>query len=825
MEFLGYLFSTQADVTGARQFEMALKNASMTAKKAGHEISQSATLTNLKVKNSFNKQGQIVKKYTGTIIDGNKKMQVSWTQTGQKVKNMGTSMTQVGQASKTASMGMNDFTRALQRVAIVVPVWFLFRNLMMSVFRTISDGAKYFIQMESWLARAQAVTSNASVDIGKAMEHLKALSEDYARKHKGTAKEVIEAYYRMATSGLDFADAITGSIPAVKLANSTYGDVAETAKAVSAIYRLLGDNIQGAVTKQEKMEKITDVLSRAWANHEVEMNQLAQAIANVGGQAKSFGLDMTELIAVLSISHDVLIKGGRAGRLFGRSLDDMAKNLPAVEKVLGETFNPKTFTDWFSIFEKLVQRFREMGKTTPQIQEALTGIFNIRAKRQLQAIVAIGDKFSATLKDLKENSDGMTDALAKIADVTPEVQFENLSDNLNILMRQFFDGAITTQELAQGIKDINDNLEEMELKVVRAGAGVGAFRKNLTALWVLIREMNKPETKDQEAFAWLVPSVITSNTKALFSLAKQLVTGNREAEKMVQTFGEMAGITDPLEVLQKELKEGLVTPTEAMARAEAEYNQKLQDGIDLAKEAKISEEEALAIKHQALETQRELDLMLKEEVKIKDNLVSHELDLLKMRGATASEVARTQIALKESLGLYETQSEKLKDQLNLEKKITGEMLTQKGLSSDSIKLWEIASRYGTRIATEIGEVLTAQRAISDLSRKSSTIFQKQFSSRFAQFKAKEYFFGGRGAEIPIPERTTADVASIYQKISDRLKYDIIPNYNIPVSVKFNVNMTDIELRVKMATTQAIKAELRRHGLYKIAKDYNGDNIK
>lgn len=402
-------------------------------------------------------------------------------------------VTRTGVATKTGTRHTSDFIRALRRVAIVVPVWFAFRQTMMLVIQSIQSATQHYVEFEDVLAKAAAVTSNANMDIVQAMEIVRREAEDFARTHRGTAKDVGEAYYRMATSGLDFKDSIEGAIPAVKLAIGTYGDITATAKTVSAMYRLLGDNIEGATTRQEKMTRIVDVLGRAWQNHEVELNEVSQAIANVGGQAKAFGITMTELVAILSVSSDALLKGGRAGRLFGRTLDEMARKLPAVEKFLGEAFDPTKPLNWFQILLKIVGKLSAMGRTTAQIEQALASMFGIRSTRFVRAIIVQYDKLNETLADLGDNSDGAVEALIRLRDNTPSTQIENLRENIAILGKDFLTGVMNADDFVDALKKVNDNLSSMSYNAMMAGTAVSGLLKNVRALWRIVAgEHQKP---------------------------------------------------------------------------------------------------------------------------------------------------------------------------------------------------------------------------------------------------------------------------------------------------------------------------------------------
>ncbi len=729
-----------------------------------------------------------------------------------------------GDTARRATALSSQFIKALKRVAIVVPVWFAFRRAMMAVFQTISQGVQYWIELESAIARAQAVTSGASMKMGNAMDILRAKAEDYARKHVGSAKEVVEAYYRMGTSGLAFRDAIMASIPATKLAKATYGDVATTAKTVSAIYRLMGDSIVGVTTKQEKMEKIADVLARTWTNHEIELNELSQAIANAGAQATSFGLTMTELIAVMAVTHDGLIKGGRAGRLFGRSLDELARKLPEVERILGRTFDPKQTLNWFRIFLELIGKFKEMGKTTPEIEKDLRSIFNIRSARQVRLLINQYDKLVSTLQDLEQNSKGTTDALLELRDATPEVQLENLRENINMLVRDFITGAMGTEDFVSALQELNENLESIGLNVTIAGAGIMAYLKNVRALWRMIIELGKPPKINIRSFlpgAYPIQQ-IANLAKGASDILKDLGTGKFGAvdiEKEMSEAGEKfmerrlkrlkklkESRQEIREEIEKQIKTGvkinddiimrlkladnlvqyqelelqgydriqtatqtllnyIVAVVERLKAQNLEINQQelllaiiskdWQKVLDLTQEHVITQEELVNLNKMVNNIQIERLKMVENMIQ---QLINHEVELMEIRGLSGSQLVMAKTAIEDAVLGRTDELREMERMLELEREVTKEKQAQRGLSSESVRLWKVAQQAGVDVATNIARLLRGQIDISDLTKREEDIFRKQFRTRWEQIQAQKFFFEKKpffepsGIEIPIRER-------------------------------------------------------------------------
>lgn len=782
----------------------------------------------------------------------------------------------VSTAQKKGSLASADFIKALRRVAIVVPIWMTFRMVMMQVISTIRQGVKYWIELESAIARASAVTSGANMKMANAMQIVRNMAEDFARVHAGTSKEVIEAYYRMGTSGLKFRDAVLATIPAITLAKGTYGEVAVTAKTVSAIYRLLGDNIKGTNTQQEKMVKISDVLARAWSDHEVEMGEMAQGIANVGGQAKAFGLTMTQMIAVLSVSSDALIKGGRGGRLFGRSLDEMAQKLPAVEKELGRTFDPKQALDWFGIFKELIDHFHALGKTTPEIEQSMSKIFNIRSKRILRAMVALGERFNETLIDLTENSEGMADGLLKIRDNTPEIQIENLRDNINMLVRDFIIGVTETDDFVTALQKINLQLEEMGLTATVAGAGISAFLGNVRAQWrVVLDAMKPPESGWEKALEAGIPFLKYQRMGARFTQNVMDVGdfGGKDIEKEMDEAGKkwMERRLARLEKLRgkreeetQELEEQLETEYEIdsaimmkikLAKNLVDYkelelqgynkvqlaNQKvidyvkavvvsLEDGGLLVNEQSLltailakNWAEVLKITQAHVITEKELVNVskmvnnieaerFKHRQTLTETLVKHELDLLKMRGLSQSQLVLAQMAIEDAVLGRQDETSELNRMLALEKAVTAQKKEQQNLSSETLQLYKIAQKYGVGVASNIAKVLGGSMSLEDMSwgmggKKEAGIFKQYFGGKYEQMQAQKYFFEGAGRKIPIGERPgefpREDLQRSISQVKERAR-----TFAPTIPIKTDINITVDGKRITDAIMRKILSAIR-----------------
>ena len=143
----------------------------------------------------------------------------------------------------------------------------------------------------------------------------------------------------------------------------------------------------------------------------------------------------------------------------------------------------------------------------------------------------------------------------------------------------------------------------------------------------------------------------------------------------------------------------------------------------------------------------------------KSGLIENQLEFLKLQGATNLQIIQQRIELEKMYGVNKSREDLLRDELNLNKAITEEKINQNKVSSDSVKLFEIAQKFGVQAAATVSGFLSGKVPLTAFEaggRESDLmpVLKEFFSAQLEQMKAAEFFFKGQGAGIPIPERQT-----------------------------------------------------------------------
>lgn len=151
-------------------------------------------------------------------------------------------------------------------------------------------------------------------------------------------------------------------------------------------------------------------------------------------------------------------------------------------------------------------------------------------------------------------------------------------------------------------------------------------------------------------------------------------------------------------------------------------------------------------------------------------LVNHELELLRIRGLSGSQLLVAKMAIEDAVFGRASETTELQRQLDMEKEITKEKQNQIEYSEESKKLYQVAVKYGEDLAKSFAEVLRGKKDLEDLSvLDQPELFEKLFP-KFVERKKLGEFFGDEGKDIPIKERLdTKEIQEATNRIAQRQK--------------------------------------------------------
>lgn len=900
-----YIFELSGRTVGLSQLKTEMQEM--------QDITNRFGMTNTKVsrildrqETSFMKGGKQIKQFATTwkATDGQiykttrtlNQINGQWVTNAKSIKTTGLNTVAMNKALKGGTPIASQYITALKRVAIVVPVWMLFRQAIQAVFQTLSMGIKYWSDFEAQLYKAKAVIHTTSKSIGEAYTELQAKAEELANKTGTSMDKIVSAFYRFGTVGLSFEESLAGAEASLKTATAMMGDVDDIAKVLAQTYLLLGDTLDDNLSIQDKMASQGAILYELWKKNAFEINEMTGALQQFLPTANTANFTFKETTALLGALQSAGLKGTRAGRLLRTSITKLTENLNKVGASLGLYVNPE-LEGTFDVFMRILGAIKDLskqGKLPVKAIESISEIFGgVRGGEPVKALTSLFDTLQDNLKATDIVSEqllkNLTDRFNEFFDTLPAQQ-KKLKQFQQQLGKTFVASATGQENFTKGLKAINNELEKniiprAELMGKIFNFVVDSIAKGGIPLKLMFDHMEKTTEKAKE-FAEVTDMISTAihfdqlnDLEKMKTIYKELtnqenkriqeqIKNNEELKKGVDYLGQLIkkreeesnaveerSLLD--EYLEKEKDDMAIINAEGKRRIEllrkeldyikleqSYYNdatiaqQKLVDyvneivgeynNLDKVRSgivASLNSEKILTMliqgrwgeileitnnlvitQDELIEASKLLNDVLKARVEFEqkklsmgEKLKTHALNLLNIQGANNRQLAEYNLRLTEALKL--SPEKILEAQLELEKAITEEKKNQKDLSSDAIKLYQIARKYGVDVAEELSKVLSGAKPISELGgllsfdKKALAVFKKEFGDLYEQFQAGE-FFKGAGAGITIPGKlATADLEETMRNLQARIS-EIGLNIYIP-NININVDIDSYDIRSKI----------------------------
>ena len=477
---------------------------------AGHLAREQKEVTNILGKNTRILSQSVLEtkkglRITTSYTNGQRILTRTLDFTGEKMKEVATSTRMTGQELKNLAPLTEQFVLALKRVAIVLPVWFAARQVIMAFTQTIQEGIKYLYDFNKAFTKASLVVHTAD-SLSKVTEKLRKDFTVLAKEVGESGTEIAKAFYRFGTLGIEQTKAWAGASASIRQAIATYGDMDAIARANALAISLLGDTLERNLTIQEKMNLLAAKQVVLWRTNLLESTEFAGAIERFLPTAKIFNLTIDQTIALLASLHSAGIRSTRAGRLLSTSFLKFAENLDKVAENLGIIV--KEGDDFFTSFTKVLSVLSEIykethGRLNPALNRLFKEIFGgIRSRQVANALVSLNDVLKKNFETINTMGGTAIDKMQKLNELFNEQynvvidSYSKLVDKMHQLRREigeeFIKGFLktltgTTDE-RDAIKEVNKSLENI-LKTLKAiqklAPEINALLKTIGALGAL----------------------------------------------------------------------------------------------------------------------------------------------------------------------------------------------------------------------------------------------------------------------------------------------------------------------------------------------------
>lgn len=313
-----------------------------------------------------------------------------------------------------------------------------------------------------------------------------------------SAKDAAEAYFFLASAGLDAQQSIAALPQVAAFAQAGMFDMATATDLATDAQSALGLSVDSPIENLKNLTRVTDVLvkSNTLANASVE--QFATSLTNKAGAAlKVVGKEIEEGVAVLAAFADQGVKGEEAGNALNIVFRDLQTRAIS---------NKKAFQDaGVAVFDSAGE-FRNIADVIGDLERALSGMSDEQAKATLLQL-GFADRSVSFLQVLLGTSDairGYEFALKEAGGTTQEVadkQLKSFTAQMKLFKNQVTDVAITvgsilapmiasiTKSVAPAIKafrEMNDSQRRVVIGLVAAAAAVGPLLIAVSALTALL---------------------------------------------------------------------------------------------------------------------------------------------------------------------------------------------------------------------------------------------------------------------------------------------------------------------------------------------------
>lgn len=319
--------------------------------------------------------------------------------------------------------------------------------------------------------------ASISDDFAKNIESIEVKAREMGKATSFSAADAADGLSYMALAGWDAQTSMESIEPVLRLAEAGAMDLALASDLVTDSMGALGlesEDLQGYLDKVAKTSTISNT----------SIQQLMEAILNVGGTAQTLKLPMSELNAYLGILGDNGIKGAYAGTKLNSILTRMTAQSSVAAK------------GWKSLGVEVFDadgQFRGLTTVLSETREALAGMSEEEQQVALKAIVGTDNinafKFmvQSTTGTVQEYTESIENSNGKLSELA-RIMKDNLGGDLEVLKSTFEETCLVlykkmepalrdiigkVTEFVSSIGELNPELLEWGLKVALVVAAVG----------------------------------------------------------------------------------------------------------------------------------------------------------------------------------------------------------------------------------------------------------------------------------------------------------------------------------------------------------------
>jgi TP901 family phage tail tape measure protein len=318
-----------------------------------------------------------------------------------------------------------------------------------------SVSVKAFADFDAALTKSTAIMGNLSDEMRTKMSNT---ARDVAKATTFSAEQAAEAYFFLASAGLDAESSIAALPQVARFAQAGMFDMAQATDLLTDAQSALGMVIKGdSIANLEEMTRLSDVLVKANTLANASVQQFSEALTTKAGAAlKAVNKDVTEGVAVLAALADQGIKGANAGTQLSIVLRDLTTKAIRNKAAFAQA--------GIAVFDT-AGNMNNLGDIISDLEGALAGMSDETQKATLLQL-GFSDKSLASLTALLGTSEAVKTyeaSLRSASGFTDDVaskQLDTFNAQLQLLKSAFVDVGISVgQQLEPALRNLIPQLQ------------------------------------------------------------------------------------------------------------------------------------------------------------------------------------------------------------------------------------------------------------------------------------------------------------------------------------------------------------------------------
>jgi len=325
---------------------------------------------------------------------------------------------------------------------------------------TVGMMVKAYGSFNEAMVRSLAIMGDVSPAMRKEMAKT---AKQLSTESTFAAKELAEAYYFLASAGMNAEQSISALAPVARFAQAGAFDLAQATDLLTDAQTALGLSSKNVIENEKNLIRVSDVLVGANTLANASVLQFSEALTNKAAAAMvNLNIEVEEGVAVLAAYADKGVKGRLAGQRLTMMLNGLFDATRQNKKAWDEAGISLFEADGSmrSIADIIEDMELYLGNMTVKQREATLATlgFNIKTKDSILTLMGSSEKMKEWTGKLKEMG-GITKEVA-------DKQLEAFNAKMTILKNTVIKAAIGIgQSLAPMIESIAEKIKNVAEKI------------------------------------------------------------------------------------------------------------------------------------------------------------------------------------------------------------------------------------------------------------------------------------------------------------------------------------------------------------------------